>query len=61
MPPIPLPHMHNGFSCHGDGSFMIAVMMIIGVGRRFRQAGRLCGSSERKCFSSDQITKVIIT
>ena len=36
---ISLPHIHNRFSCPGGGSFTIPVIMIIGVGRRFHQAG----------------------
>ena len=41
IPPIPLPHMHSGFLCLSGGSFMVAVLMIIGVGRCFRLAS-LC-------------------
>ena len=35
---IPLPHMHSGFVClYSGGRFMVAALMIIGVGRCFRQ------------------------
>ena len=41
IPSIPLPHMHSGFLCLSGGSFMVAALMIIGVGGCFRLAS-LC-------------------